>query len=71
MNCATHNDTAAVAFCRTCGKPLCAQLHPRRPRSGLLRALPRSPFGGHSACGGVCAAFFSPAARLSAWWRRR
>ena len=25
MNCATHNDTAAVAFCRTCGKPLCNQ----------------------------------------------
>jgi hypothetical protein len=24
MNCATHNDTAAVAFCRTCGRPLCA-----------------------------------------------
>jgi len=24
MNCATHNDTAAVAFCRTCGKALCA-----------------------------------------------
>jgi hypothetical protein len=24
MNCSTHNDTAAVAFCRTCGKPLCA-----------------------------------------------
>jgi hypothetical protein len=24
MNCATHNDTAAVAFCRTCGKPLCS-----------------------------------------------
>jgi len=23
MNCATHNDAAAVAFCRTCGKPLC------------------------------------------------
>jgi hypothetical protein len=23
MNCATHNDVAAVAFCRTCGKPLC------------------------------------------------
>jgi hypothetical protein len=23
MNCATHNDTAAVAFCRTCGRPLC------------------------------------------------
>jgi hypothetical protein len=24
MNCATHTDIAAVAFCRTCGKPLCA-----------------------------------------------
>ena len=24
MNCANHNDTAAAAFCRTCGKPLCA-----------------------------------------------
>jgi hypothetical protein len=24
MNCATHNDVAAAAFCRTCGKPLCA-----------------------------------------------
>ncbi len=23
MNCATHSDTAAVAFCRTCGKALC------------------------------------------------
>ena len=25
MNCATHNDVAAVAFCRTCGKPVCNQ----------------------------------------------
>ena len=25
MNCATHSDQAAVAFCRTCGKPLCQQ----------------------------------------------
>jgi len=24
MNCATHNQTAAAAYCRTCGKPLCA-----------------------------------------------
>ncbi len=23
MNCATHHDIAAVAFCRTCGRPLC------------------------------------------------
>jgi len=25
MNCANHGDQAAVAFCRTCGKPLCNQ----------------------------------------------
>jgi TM2 domain-containing membrane protein YozV len=24
MNCATHDTVAAVAYCRTCGKPLCA-----------------------------------------------
>jgi hypothetical protein len=24
MNCTTHNDLAAVAFCRSCGKPLCS-----------------------------------------------
>ncbi len=23
MNCAVHNDRAATAYCRTCGKPLC------------------------------------------------
>src|SRR5258708_33449730 len=24
MNCANHSDAAAVAYCRTCGKPLCS-----------------------------------------------
>ncbi len=24
MNCANHTDVSAVAYCRTCGKPLCA-----------------------------------------------
>ena len=24
MNCANHPDIAAAAYCRTCGKPLCA-----------------------------------------------
>src|SRR5215467_5434593 len=24
MNCASHNDAIAQAYCRTCGKPLCA-----------------------------------------------
>jgi hypothetical protein len=25
MNCANHTEVSAVAYCRTCGKPLCAQ----------------------------------------------
>src|SRR5581483_1512422 len=25
MNCANHTDVSAVAYCRTCGKPLCAK----------------------------------------------
>ena len=25
MNCAIHNDTPATAYCRTCGKAMCAQ----------------------------------------------
>jgi len=25
MNCANHPDTAAIAYCRTCGKPLCSR----------------------------------------------
>src|SRR5437868_14650310 len=24
MNCATHHSVVAVAYCRTCGKPLCS-----------------------------------------------
>jgi hypothetical protein len=38
MNCATHNDTAAVAFCRTCGKPLCA--HCTRDVRGVVYCEP-------------------------------
>ena len=25
MNCAIHNETPATAYCRTCGKAMCAQ----------------------------------------------
>jgi hypothetical protein len=38
MNCSTHNDTAAVAFCRTCGKPLCA--HCTRDVRGVVYCEP-------------------------------
>lgn len=34
MNCANHPDTSALAFCRTCGKPLCA--HCTRDVRGVI-----------------------------------
>ena len=34
MNCATHSDTQAVAYCRTCGKALCANC--TRPVQGVI-----------------------------------
>ena len=34
MNCANHADASAVAYCRTCGKPLCANC--TRPVRGII-----------------------------------
>jgi hypothetical protein len=34
MNCANHADASAVAYCRTCGKPLCANC--TRPVKGVI-----------------------------------
>jgi hypothetical protein len=34
MNCANHPDTPAVAYCRTCGKPLCPACE--RPAQGTI-----------------------------------
>jgi Domain of unknown function (DUF5668)/B-box zinc finger len=34
MNCANHPDIAAIAYCRTCGKPLCA--HCTREVKGVI-----------------------------------
>lgn len=34
MNCANHPDTAAAAFCRSCGKPLCRSC--ARPAQGTI-----------------------------------
>ena len=58
MNCANHPDTAPVAYCRTCGKPLCAELHSRRQGRDLLRELPgraaaRRPAGRRAARGRI------------------
>ena len=34
MNCANHADASAVAYCRTCGKALCANC--TRPVRGVI-----------------------------------
>src|SRR5271167_1778053 len=34
MNCANHADSSAVAYCRTCGKALCANC--TRPVRGVI-----------------------------------
>ena len=65
MNCATHNDTAAVAFCRTCGKPLCANC--TRDVRGVVYCEPclAARLEGHAPAAGFVA---PPQAELSAGW---
>lgn len=52
MNCANHPDVAAVAYCRTCGKPLCQSC--QRPTQGTVFCeehavvQPASPAAGYS-----------------------
>jgi hypothetical protein len=41
MNCANHPDQAAVAFCRTCGKPLCQSC--QRPAHGTIYCQEHQP----------------------------
>lgn len=58
MNCANHPEAAAVAYCRTCGKPLCQvcqrtaqgsvfceEHEPRTATSNPYTAPPPSPYG--------------------------
>ena len=63
MNCATHSDTAAVAFCRTCGKPLCNQC--TRDVRGVIyceACLAARMEGTASGCG-ICSARRKPCIR--------
>jgi len=53
MNCANHADAPAVAYCRTCGKALCANC--TRPVRGVI--LLRGPVLGASDGGGSCGGF--------------
>ena len=56
MNCANHPEVAASAFCRECGKPMCAECQrpalgsiycaehlPAAQASRFLQALPHAP----------------------------
>src|ERR1700694_409101 len=46
MNCSTHTDIPAVAFCRTCGKALCADC--RRVAQGTVYCAEHAPAPGPS-----------------------
>src|SRR5882724_3515118 len=41
MNCSTHTDVPAVAYCRTCGKALCAEC--RRSAEGTVYCAEHDP----------------------------
>ena len=43
MNCANHPETAAIAYCRTCGKPLCQVVKGRRRARYFVRSTNRPP----------------------------
>ena len=47
MNCYLHNDVPATAFCRTCGRALCAFC--QRPASGTVFCLEHVPAAAYSA----------------------
>jgi hypothetical protein len=69
MNCANHADAAAVAYCRTCGKPLCANC--TRPVKGVIYCedclgAKMDPSGVASGAAGFVAPANVPAARQAA-----
>lgn len=67
MNCANHADAPAVAYCRTCGKALCANC--TRPVRGVIYCedclgakMEGAPAGASAGAAGYVAPAFSPAA---------
>lgn len=46
MNCLNHPETPATAYCRTCGRPLCAEC--QRPREGVIYCEEHAPAYGHA-----------------------
>src|SRR5438034_9626729 len=49
MNCSTHMDVPAVAFCRSCGKALCADC--RRVAEGTVYCAEHAPAAAGSGAG--------------------
>lgn len=47
MNCLNHPDMPAVAYCRTCGRPLCAQC--QRPAQGVVYCEEHTPAPAYTA----------------------
>lgn len=47
MNCHIHSSTPAVAFCRTCGRPLCAAC--QRPAEGTIFCAEHAPANPYTA----------------------
>src|SRR5690349_2431365 len=59
MNCLNHPETPAVAFCRTCGKPLCDAC--RRPAQGSVFCEEHAPAAQANAPPAPAAAYTAPA----------
>jgi len=67
MNCANHADASAVAYCRTCGKALCANC--TRPVRGVIYCedclgakMEGTPAGASAGTSGFVSSTFSPGA---------
>src|SRR5258708_31640905 len=67
MNCANHADASAVAYCRTCGKALCANC--TRPVRGVIYCedclgakMEGTAAGASAGTSGFVSSTFSPAA---------
>ncbi len=71
MNCATHSDTAAVAFCRTCGKPLCNNC--TRDVRGVIycEACLAARMEGQAPAAGICSAGTDGVSARGRWHRHR
>src|SRR6266403_5503677 len=60
MNCSTHTDVPAVAFCRACGKALCAEC--RRVAEGTVYCSEHAPAATAAGSSGGAPYYYTPPA---------